>query len=150
MLVRDILMAKKSGGATERKVIFLPPESNALAAAQVLGDKNIGLVVVSDNDSDMLGVLSERDIIHALAKHGESALGMKVEELMTRDVQTCRMRDDLLDVISTMSEMRFRHMPVVENGELKGLVSSTDIFKYFLDRGNSDELALLWAKISWT
>lgn len=74
---------------------------------------------------------------------------MAVELVMTSDVQVCGPNDDIQDTMGTMTKGRFRHMPVLDGGNLSGIVSSTDILRYLTEHATSDERALFWAKIVW-
>ena len=115
-----------------RQVVTTTPETSVPAAAQRLKEYNIGLLVVCDGEGVVVGVLSERDLVGAVADGGERISTMKVEALMTRDPITCDMDDSPFEVLHTMNRKGFRHMPVLKNGKLKGLVSSRDVLKHLL------------------
>ena len=97
--------------------------------AQVLGSKRIGAVLVMDSADQVLGILSERDIVANLAEHGPETLKMTAAQLMTSEVQTATSRTTVDEAMAMMTAGRFRHMPVVEAGRLVGLVSIGDVVK---------------------
>jgi len=146
MEIRDIIRVK--GIAVRSKVISVKPEDTIADAIQILADHDIGLVTVK-NGSGLAGVLSERDIVRSLQKHPDIALHQKVENVMTTGVKTCSATDHPFDVMQMMTEGKFRHMPVVDDGEVQGLVSATDIFKYITQNATPQEQAMMWSKISW-
>ncbi len=116
-----------------RDVLTIAPDAVIADAVQLLGAKGIGAVVVSADGKMVAGILSERDIVHGLAEHGGALLDRRVDELMTRDVETCSGRDTDQEVLALMTERRFRHVPVVEDGVLVGIVSIGDVVKSRLD-----------------
>lgn len=91
---------------------------------------NYGALVVSDDGENVTGIISERDLVRAMVEHGTQLPEMTVAELMTRDVTTCGPEDDIEDVMDTMTNGRFRHMPVVADGRLVGVVSIGDLVKH--------------------
>ena len=91
---------------------------------------NIGALVVSDDGMTVSGIISERDLVRAMVDHGDALLEMLVGELMTRKVETCTPEDDIEDVMDTMTNGRFRHMPVTVEGQLVGVVSIGDLVKH--------------------
>ena len=116
-----------------RDVLTIAPDAVIADAVRLLGAKGIGAVVVSADGKVVAGILSERDIVHGLAEHGGALLVRRVDELMTRDVETCSGRDTDQEVLALMTERRFRHVPVVEDGVLVGIVSIGDVVKSRLD-----------------
>ncbi len=116
-----------------RDVLTIAPDAVIADAVRLLGAKGIGAVVVSADGKMVAGILSERDIVHGLAEHGGALLVRRVDELMTRDVETCSGRDTDQEVLALMTERRFRHVPVVEDGVLVGIVSIGDVVKSRLD-----------------
>ncbi|WP_295316983.1 CBS domain-containing protein [Roseobacter sp.] len=124
MLVSQILKTKSSEG-----VVTVPPTTLVSEAAKMLSEKRIGTVIVSRDGSSADGILSERDIVREIGARGAGCLTNTVDTLMTSKLVTCS-GDDVADVIlKKMTEGRFRHMPVIENGELKGLISLGDVVK---------------------
>jgi CBS domain-containing protein len=98
-----------------------------------LSREKIGVVVVSDDGVSVAGILSERDIVKGLAEHGAKLLDLTARDLMTRSFTPANLDMPLLHVLDTMTQGRFRHMPVVDNGKLAGLVSIGDAVKARLD-----------------
>src|SRR5579864_764853 len=127
--------AMKVGSVLRRKgksVTIVPPELPVLHVAQWLRAKNIGAAIVSADGRHLSGMISERDIVHALARHGEDTLRMTASELMTRAVVTCTPDDSLTYLMRIMTDRHLRHIPVIENGELGGIVSIGDVVKHRL------------------
>jgi CBS domain-containing protein len=105
----------------------------------------IGAVLVSDDTSDpagIAGIISERDIIGGLAAHGAAALDMSVDSMMTRDVHVCGPSDTIDEVMSMMTDKRIRHLPVMENNELVGLISIGDVVKNKIAESEEEARAL--------
>jgi CBS domain-containing protein len=127
MNVEAILRNKGSTVATVR------PDATIGEVAALLRRKAIGALVVSSDGSAVDGILSERDIVHALADRGAALLELKVEELMTRRVVTCSPRDSVGDLMAKMTERRIRHIPVLRDGALAGIISIGDVVKFRLD-----------------
>jgi len=123
MTVAAILKHKGAQVETTR------PTATVHQVCDQLSTKHIGAAVVLAAGGEVVGVVSERDIIHAVAKHGPEALKRRVEEIMTRDVVTCRLTDTSEGLMETMTRGRFRHLPVVEGGKLVGIVSIGDVVK---------------------
>jgi CBS domain-containing protein len=99
-------------------------------AAALLAERRIGAVVVRDVKGDLVGILSERDLVRALATDGAAALEHKVSRYLTRDVVTCRLSDTIEDLMEMMTRGRFRHVPVLDDAErLCGLISIGDVVK---------------------
>ncbi len=95
--------------------------------------ERVGALVVSDNDRDIQGIISERDVLHALASNGAELLTMKVEDIMTRRVESCVRQDNVKRVMSIMTQHRCRHMPVVDDDGLCGMISIGDVVKQRLE-----------------
>lgn len=123
MHVADILRDKGN------KIISVGPDDSVLLAARALAQHGIGSVMVLKHSGGILGILSERDIAHGLAREAAGVLDCQVRDLMTRNVETCRPDDTLQTVMERMTHGRFRHLPVVEDGELCGIVSIGDVVK---------------------
>ncbi len=124
MLVKSILNSKDVA-----EVITISPEASIAEAAKLLSDHGIGTVVVSSDKKSALGILSERDIVRQLAKVGSVCMEHKVEEYMTKKLVTCVQDSNVEDALKKMTEGRFRHMPVVEEGVLVGIISLGDVVK---------------------
>ena len=98
--------------------------------ARRLTTHRIGAVVVCGARGDVIGIVSERDVVRMLAQHGQDALSRAAREAMTTAIETCREADTIDELMSRMTTGRFRHLPVVENGELAGIVSIGDVVKH--------------------
>ena len=122
MRIRDILRSKGSN------VIAVAPDQPVLAAIRVLSEHRIGAVIVRDGDAGtILGILSERDILNLAAGDPRRLESARVEEVMTRDVIVGNADDDLNHVMNVMTENRIRHLPIVADGALEGIVSIGDV-----------------------
>lgn len=124
MRVHQILKDKPQGG-----VITIAPGASVADAAALLSEKRIGSIVVSSDGTSLSGILSERDIVRELGKRGPACMADKVDALMTKNIITCEAIEDTVDVLTKMSEGRFRHMPVMEDGKMVGLISIGDVVK---------------------
>jgi CBS domain-containing protein len=127
MTVAKILKSKGSDD-----VVTVKPGASVAEAARILSDRRIGSVVVSPDGIVALGILSERDIVREIGKRGPGCLNEKVEQMMTTKLVTCTREDKAVDVLGTMTNGRFRHMPVVEGGKMVGLITIGDVVKYRL------------------
>jgi CBS domain-containing protein len=127
MYVRDIV------GTKGDQIITTKPDATIAATTQLLAKHRIGAVLVTDADERIVGIISERDIVRGLAKHGGAVADLAVSDLMTRDVHTCTPNDTIADIMGVMTAQRFRHLPVVDEGRLAGIVSIGDVVKYRLD-----------------
>src|SRR3989454_5028675 len=127
MKVASILKVK---GTT---VETTPPRTSIARSARLLRDKHIGALVVSEDGTGVLGITPERDIVHGLADRGPSLLDLPVSLVMTRTPVTCTPDDDIQTVMSQMTRLRLRHLPVVVGGRLQGIVSIGDVVKHRLD-----------------
>src|SRR3954469_19419831 len=123
MQVSVLLQAKGPGVVTVR------PDLSVSEVATVLGEHRIGAVVVSTDGSTIEGVLSERDIVRALASSGAAALDAQARDLMTAEVFTCQPDTTVEELMSLMTEQRIRHVPVLVDGALAGVVSIGDVVK---------------------
>jgi CBS domain-containing protein len=111
-------------------------------AAKVLSERKIGTVIVSNDGLHALGILSERDIVRELGRRGTGCLNETVGEMMTRDIITCQKADKAISVLGKMTKGRFRHMPVVEGGQMVGIVTLGDVVKYRLEEVEMEKTAL--------
>jgi CBS domain-containing protein len=123
-------------------VISIRPQETIATAVTILRDKRIGALVVTDAGGELQGILSERDIVRKLADTPGQTLPQKVEDNMTRDVMTCAPDDSLVAVLRRMNEGRFRHLPVVEDGRLCGMVTIGDVVNYRLNELEYEALQL--------
>lgn len=113
-----------------RDVISVKAESTLEEAARILDQKRIGAVVAFGDGGKLVGVLSERDIVRHVARHGEPALRMQVGEAMTRDVITIESTTSVDEAMQLMTDRRVRHLPVYRNDRLVGVVSIGDLVKW--------------------
>jgi CBS domain-containing protein len=123
MNVATILKAKGRSVTTAR------PDQSLSEVASKLSSRKIGAVVVVGESGAVAGIISERDVIRAIAERGAAALDMQVSRFMTRDVVTCSETSLVDEMMEMMTSGRFRHLPVVEDGALVGIVSIGDVVK---------------------
>ncbi len=119
----------------EHRLITALPVTQAQEAMRMMTEHKIGYLVVCDSDGAVAGVLSERDIIRALVE-GKSIVDLSAKDLMTTNPITCTPNDRALDILRAMNSYGFRHMPVIEDGKLKGVVSNRDILKSLFSQAN--------------
>ena len=136
MTVKAILSAKGSGVDT------IEPNTNLAAAAKRLAERRIGALVVTGADRRVVGILSERDIVQELAVHGAAALDTPLADVMTRKVVTCSPADTVSSLMERMTQGKFRHLPVVEQGKLIGIISIGDVVKHRLEQMEREQSAL--------
>jgi len=136
MNVEIILKAKGSEVATTK------PDATLAAVAGDLVARKIGALVVSTDGDSVDGIISERDIVRAIAEAGAAALDKPVSSAMTRDVFTCSRNDSVQELMSTMSQKRIRHLPVTEDGKLCGMISIGDVVKFRIEEVEYEAEAL--------
>jgi CBS domain-containing protein len=112
-----------------RDVFSVAPELAIAELAAVLRERRIGCALVLDEGGDIAGVASERDVVNGLAARGAGILEEPVAEIMTRDVIVCAPEDDMMQIMSLMTQRRIRHLPVVENEAVIGVISIGDVVK---------------------
>ena len=128
MKIREVI-----AGKAIQDVVTIRPDATVRDLLALLAEHNIGAAVVSTDGTSVDGIVSERDIVRKL--HGNDAtLGATVADIMTSDVRTCDISSSLDEVRTTMTEGRFRHLPVVENGRLVGVISIGDVVKAHIDQ----------------
>lgn len=137
MLVQQILKSKGNDG-----VITIKPGTRISEAAQILAERRIGGLVVSSDGETAEGILSERDIVRSLAVRGANCLQETVSDMMTRNPVCCTRQDSSDAVLTRMTDGRFRHMPVVEDGKLVGIVTIGDVVKARLQELAMEKSAL--------
>ncbi len=115
------------------KVVTIPPDTRVGTAAHRMRLERIGAIVIASAGSRIEGILSERDIVQGLTEHGAAVLDMPVSALMSRNVLTCKPDAEIRDVMRLMTLHRIRHVPVAENGVLRGIVSIGDVVKSRLE-----------------
>jgi CBS domain-containing protein len=125
-----------------RNVITIEPSRTLGDAAHLLSERKIGAVVVSDSFHPVLGILSERDIVNAVANHGAAALQEQVSRFMTGKVMTCTGHSGINELMEMMTAGKFRHIPVVEGSKLVGIVSIGDIVKHRLAEVEAETQAM--------
>ena len=137
MLISDVLRSKGSDVVQIRTV-----DSVALAVRK-LAEHRIGALVVEDRWMKLVGIFSERDFVNAIARDGAAVLGYDVEQLMTSPIISCRTSDRIDAALATMTVSRIRHLPVIDDGRLKGIVSIGDLVKQRLDEKELEANVLL-------
>jgi CBS domain-containing protein len=123
-------------------VFTVLPSASVAEISQQLSARRVGSVLVLDAAGSVAGIVSERDLVRALARHGARAMELEARQVMTREVVTCDPDDSIDGVMQTMTEGRFRHLPVVRHGELLGLVSIGDVVKARLEEAKHETEAL--------
>lgn len=111
------------------EVVSVSPAVDVMELARTLSARRIGAAVVQDDAGQLLGIVTERDVLNAVASKGVAALGMPVAQLMTRALTTATPSTTVAEAMELMTAGRFRHLPVVERGRLTGLVSIGDVVK---------------------
>jgi CBS domain-containing protein len=136
MTVKIILSRKSSD------VITIEPSATINQAIKLLVERRIGALIVSARRQEVTGILSERDIVRALAERGPAVLGERVESIMTKKVFTCGEEDSVSQIMERMTQGKFRHVPVVDGKRLVGVVSIGDVVKYRLEEIETESNAL--------
>ncbi len=127
MSIADVLQHKGN------EVIKAAPTDTMLSIVQKLSEHRIGAVIVEDARMRPTGIVSERDFVNAVARHGTAALAMTAESLMSSPIVSCRPTDSVETAMSAMTLAKIRHLPVIDQGRLKGIVSIGDLVKHRLD-----------------
>jgi CBS domain-containing protein len=123
-------------------VVTIEPSASLAAAAKLLAEKRIGAVLMLGVDRRIVGILSERDIVLALGERGAAALEEPVSRSMTRKVSICTESETIASLMERMTEGKFRHLPVVDQGRLVGIVSIGDVVKHRLHEMERDSVAM--------
>lgn len=144
MNVKAILAAKNRNKKRNLggDIISIEPTANLAAAVKLLAKNRIGAVVILGPGGRLAGILSERDIVLALSEHGERALTLPVGQFMTRNVATCGEEDSCASLMERMTEGKFRHLPVVTQDRLIGIVSIGDVVKQRVDEIEAEAEAM--------
>jgi CBS domain-containing protein len=137
VLISEVLRTK--GG----NVVRIRTTDSVELAVRKLAEHRIGALVVEDRWMKPVGIFSERDFINAMARDGAAVLEFQVHQLMSTPMRTCRSSDRVDAVLATMTITRIRHLPVIENNELKGIVSIGDLVKHRLDEKELEASVLL-------
>ena len=114
----------------DKGVISVEPSATVLEIAEIISSRRIGAVLVLDDNGGVAGIVSERDVVKALAKHASQVTGMRADELMTREVTTATSKTTVDEAMEIMDAGYFRHLPVVNEGRLEGIISIRDLVKY--------------------
>ena len=136
MTVKAILSRKGSD------VLTVEPNATLAVAIKVLAERRIGALVDTGADHRVVGIVSERDIVRTLAERGPGALQAPIADVMTRKVVTCSQSETVIDIMERMTSGKFRHVPVVEQGRLIGIVSIGDIVKSRVEEMEHESAAL--------
>lgn len=116
-----------------RAIITASPDDTVHSAAKILAEKRIGAIVAIGAQGEILGIVSERDIVRAIAQQGAAALEMRLAEIMTAKVRTCSPADSEAELMGLMTERRIRHLPVIADGKLSGMISIGDVVKFRIE-----------------
>lgn len=125
-----------------REVFTIEPAVDLAEAAKLLAERRIGAALVLGADCRLIGIISERDIVRALAARGVAALNETVSQTMTRKVETCNESETISSIMERMTDGKFRHLPVLERGRLVGIVSIGDVVKHRLQEMESESAAM--------
>jgi CBS domain-containing protein len=136
MTVKAVLSSKSSD------IVTIEPTATLAEAAKLLAERRIGAVLVLGIEGRVAGILSERDIVRALNERGTAVLETRVDHVMTRKVFTCSESDTVGQVMEQMTAGKFRHVPVIDQGRLVGIISIGDVVKYRLNEMESESNAL--------
>jgi len=137
MLVHQILKAK-----SDDTVATIQPGTSVAEAAEILSSRRIGSLIVSEDGSSPIGILSERDIVRELGRRGPGCMADRVDQVMTADPVGCTRDDSSEAVLTRMTEGRFRHMPVMDGNRMVGLISIGDVVKARLSELAMEKQAL--------
>jgi CBS domain-containing protein len=137
MLISDVLKTKG------HNVVMVRPTDTVAVAVGKLAAHRIGAVVVEDQWMKPLGIFSERDFVDAVARDGAAVLGLQVSQVMSSPIISCRSSERIDAVLATMTLAKVRHVPVIDVGDLKGIVSIGDLVKHRLDEKELEAAVLL-------
>ena len=137
MLIRDVLKEKGSGCDT------LHPKNHVKTAVELLADRGIGAVVVTETHGKVVGIFSERDLVRLLARDGASALDRELRDAMTRPVITGSPEDRIEAAMAVMSQKHIRHLPIMHGQKLAGIVSIRDLVRRRLSEKELEAAVLL-------
>ncbi len=134
MLVTQIFRRKKAP-----RIVTIGPETTVAEAANILKEEHIGALMVTGDDGALAGIISERDIVRAIPVYGGELFDLAVGRLMTHPVVTCNPKGLVHQIMKTMTANHFRHMPVLEDGKLIGMISIGDVVKSRVDELEDEE-----------
>ncbi len=129
MRIGEILSAKSKAGGDTPALVTIGPDAGVRELIALLAEHNIGALIVTSDGTSVDGIVSERDVVRHL-HHDGTVINNNVAAIMTEVVETCTADDDLDEVMATMTRRRFRHIPVVEDDELIGVISIGDVVKH--------------------
>jgi CBS domain-containing protein len=132
MIVDKVLQAHR------REVLTVPPDDTLVDVARLFGEKRSGVALVCDPGGRLIGVVSLGDIVHAVGQRGADALQLPVHTIMTSDVTTCEPNEDISSALDKMTQRGIRHLPVVENGKLKGFIEKPAALEVLYDEASLD------------
>lgn len=124
------------------RVVTAAPTDSITKVAAILARERIGAVLIVGAEGDIVGVLSERDIVRGIADRGEQCLALEAQALMTHEVVTCAPTDSVAQIMGTLTDRRVRHLPVLDEGRLVGLISIGDVVKHRLADTEKEAAAL--------
>jgi CBS domain-containing protein len=133
----SIILASKG-----REVVTIAPNASLASAVGLLVEKRIGAVLILGAERRVVGILSERDVVRALAERGAGALEEPVSQTMTRKVSTCNENESVFNIMERMTDGKSRHVPVVDQGQLVGIVSIGDVVKHRLNEMERESTAM--------
>ena len=123
-------------------VVTIAADQTIAEAVNVLTERRIGALLVMDGNDAVGGIISERDIVGALSRSGVDVLTQKVSDVMTRDVRSCSCHDTIAEVMNVMTEGRVRHLPVIDDGKVVGMISIGDGLRFHTDEARATEVAI--------
>jgi CBS domain-containing protein len=123
-------------------VFTVEASDSVIEVAKVLADRRIGAVVIAESGGGIAGIMSERDVVRAIATHGPDALTRPASDLMTREVVTARPDDTLDDLSQRMTRGKFRHVPIVDGDRLVGIISIGDVVKHRIESIEAEASAM--------
>lgn len=136
-MIVSIILAEKG-----REIVTIEPGANLAGVAKLLAEKRIGAALVLGADHRLVGIISERDIVQAIAARGAAALEEPVSQTMTRKVETCNESETISSIMERMTKGKFRHVPVIDQGRLTGIVSIGDVVKHRLQQMENESAAM--------
>ena len=134
MNVNDVLKGKTAVAGNSGPVATVKPDDTVADAVAALREHNIGALVVTSDGSSIVGVISERDVVRRLAEESTNVLARTVSEVMSTELRTCTMTDELADLARQMTDSRIRHLIVTTDDEMVGIISIGDVVKSRLDQ----------------
>ena len=125
------------------------PDETISKVAAILSELNIGALPVCDQSGDLIGIISERDIVRGFSENGDKLSDLKVSNLMTSEVITCRLEDNVNEIMEVMNKCGFRHLPVLDDDRLYSIISSRDVMAAILEemKTNFRNMALAYETV---